>query len=908
MQKKKNVLNSHAIDKIINETKRSQTISNFTVLAFIISLLVIDFLPYFKSLEIINPQFLYLSAINFVLGTYFYFNSDITSSTIFPLLKRSSIFRIYLAFILLCGISFFAARNISLVATKFTEIAIIFCLFVNLTILLKDKLHLLYKIILIVGISAFLQAWQQLCNFIIIPKQASIIDLLTAMKGNTGNINILAASLTIKVPFLMLGITHYAGYKKYFLLTALFSVTAVIFLTGARAPLINLFLIYFFYIVYLLKETFSRSSFIKIIHLIVPILIAVLFANSIFEKSKAKGRYVSLENRVSEINTKDASSQARLAYWKNALKIAEKNPIFGIGLGNYQVESIPYERTISDDSIVSLHAHNDFLEILSETGILNGLVYFSLFVLLFFINLKNVIKSTNPLLKLFAILTLMLVIVYGVDSFFNFPMYRPTMAIFFSLLLAFTVLSNSNNIDYRSNSKTVKIISGILVLVSTATTYSSYIIYKASNLEYLITGDDINNNSKGKLTGDEVISRMSIYPNTFSSSESFYEYAGIYYIREKKYDKALKCFSKAGKINGYTGRIEFYKQVISRQKGNTDSAYVYSKQAFYLRPRNYAIYKSALNFAISKKDTLEILREHQIFSKYRPTSETWNLAVKGLNYSGYSYKNLIGFIAEGLKKYPKDSLLLKQKNQLLLGSYLSGGQNFENRSQLKQALKSYEQALKIDSKNIYASQNIGFYYLKQNQNEKAITHLLNALKHSGLNDGKTEFYLGIAYLKLNNKTNALKYFTISRAKNYPLAKSVISNFKNTSLIDKKILIKRKNDLLIANYITEGQNFEEQKKMDQALESYKKALEIDSKNIYAFQNIGFYYLKLGQTKTAINYLLNALKYPGLRDGKTEYFLAICYLREDDKTNACKYFNISKSKSYTAAQQIIEKICK
>ncbi len=114
--------------------------------------------------------------------------------------------------------------------------------------------------------------------------------------------------------------------------------------------------------------------------------------------------------------------------------------------------------------------------------------------------------------------------------------------------------------------------------------------------------------------------------------------------------------------------------------------------------------------------------------------------------------------------------------------------------------------------------------------------------------------------------------------------------------------------MIADYITEGQKFEEQKKMDKALELYEKALKIDSKNIYACQNIGFYYLKTGKSKKAINYLLNALKYPGLNDGKTEYFLAICYLEVGDKTNACKYLNRSKGKNYSNAQLLIVNVCK
>lgn len=901
-------MNTQKIDSIISEVKGKYTIPNFIVLLFISSLLVIDFLPYFKSAEIINPQFLYLSVINVIIAVYFYCNPSLITADIWPVFKRSYIFKLYAAFLFFCAISYFAAKNTSLVFTKFTEIVIVFCLFINLSILLKNKLDLLYKIIFIISISALIQSWQQLCHFIIIPRHASIMSLLNAMKGNTGNINILAASLTIKIPFLLLGITHFTTYKKWFLVFILFSVTSVIFLTGARTPLINLFLIYLIYIIYLLKEfSFKRAAVSKVLFLIIPVLTAILFANSIFQKSKSKDRYTSLESRVSQINTNDESSKLRLAFWSNTLKMTKKAPLTGIGLGNYQIESIPYERTIFNDSMVSLHAHNDFLEILAETGIINGLIYLSIFICVFIINLKKIIKPENKESQIIALLILLLLIVYGIDSFFNFPMYRPTMAIFFSFILALSLTNSEiNQIALTNKIFFSKITVSIIIVVSMLTSYSAFIIYKASNLEYLIARDNINMNQKGFLSGDQVVNKIAAYPNVFNSSESFYEYAGIYYLREKNYEKALKCFSKASKINGYSGRIEYYKQVISKQKGDIDSAYIYSKQAFYLRPRNYDLFTSAVNFAISKKDTSEIIKQHKLFSQYRPMPKAWNLTARGLKYSGYNYQNLIELIDQGLKKFPQDSALTVQKNELLITSYLTGGQNFENKSDLNNALQSYEKALKIDPKNVYISQNIGFNYLKQGQNKKAINTLLEALKHPGLNDGKTEFFLGISYLKENDKTNALKYFNLSKNKNYPAAKQLMSKMQNVGA-DEAVIKKRKNDLLIADLITEGQKFEENKEMDKALVSYQKALKVDPKSIYAAQNIGFYYLKVGQSKKAINYLLNALKYPGLNDGKTEYFLAICYLKEDDKTNACKYLNISKNKNYSNVEQLL-KMCK
>lgn len=365
-----------------------------------------------------------------------------------------------------------------------------------------------------------------------------------------------------------------------------------------------------------------------------------------------------------------------------------------------------------------------------------------------------------------------------VDSFFNFPMYRPTMQIFFALLLALTIVNNSKRSDEVSDAISKKDLKlyPLLILVALLTTYSAFLINKASRLEFLIVADDINTNKKGFLTGDEIIKRMPKYPNVLGTSESFYEYAGIYYIREKQYDKALKSFSYASKINPYFGRIDFYKYLISKEKRNLDSAYVYIKKAFYLRPRNLDIYQASAHLAAFKKDTTEILKEHAIVWQYRKDPQAWTIAATELQNAGFSRKKLVQFIDIGVKEMPKDSTLLKQKNTFLITNYIIEGQNFIDQSNPAKALETYQKALKIDPENIYVLQNIGFYYYGLNQYPKAITYFKNALKHPGLNNGKTEFFISLCYMKTNDKPNVCKYLLLARDKNYPGAQVVYDKY------------------------------------------------------------------------------------------------------------------------------------
>lgn len=748
-------------------TNESVTNYDFVALFYIGALLIIDFFPYFSAMEIIHPQFLYLSLLNVAVGGFLYLNGNISFINILPTLKKSYIPIAYFVFLLLCTVSIFNAKNIGVGIVDLIQLIIVFCLLINLVILLQNRLHLFYKIIFLVGISAFLQASQELYNLIKTSNLSSVVSALNNLKGNTGNINILAASLTVKIPFVLIGISYFKSKKKWFLYATLFLALTTVFLTAARTPLISLSLIFCIYIFYFLKiNSFKKSSILASGALLLVVVLSTVTTNLVFEKTKDASRFNSVEDRIKQISSTEGSANARLAYWSNSIKLAKTSPIIGIGLGNYAIESIPYEKEFSNDNVVSLKSHNDFLEILAETGLLNFLIYLSIFIYVFFINLKRVIKYKDDTTRTIAVGALMLIIVYGIDALFNFPMYRPTMQIFFGLCLALTIINGSFIIEQDVKVNTLKKTLLVLIGISLVTSYFALENYKASTLEYLIKTDNIDANAKGVLTGDEVIKRMPKYKNIFGTSESFYEYAAIYYLRENNYEKAMKYFSEASKINPYSGRINFYKHIMARNKGDIDSSYTYSKESFYLRPRNYFFYQNLINLAANKQDTTEIIKAHKLFSKYIKKPEEWQATALELQRAGYPRPKLLEFIDEGLKELPNDTLLIKQKNDFLITDYIIDGQNYSSKFQMDKALNSYLKALELEPENIYIMQNLGFYYYNLNKHKEAIPYFLNALKYPGLNDGKTEYYAGICYLKNNDLENACKYFNLSKTKNF----------------------------------------------------------------------------------------------------------------------------------------------
>ena len=79
-----------------------------------------------------------------------------------------------------------------------------------------------------------------------------------------------------------------------------------------------------------------------------------------------------LDNRVTSIinNQDDRSASERIRFYSGAIKYISSNPILGCGIGNWRIMSIKYDAENMFSYIVPYFAHNDFIEIFAETGIL----------------------------------------------------------------------------------------------------------------------------------------------------------------------------------------------------------------------------------------------------------------------------------------------------------------------------------------------------------------------------------------------------------------------------------------------------------------------------------------------------------------------------------------------------------
>lgn len=77
---------------------------------------------------------------------------------------------------------------------------------------------------------------------------------------------------------------------------------------------------------------------------------------------------------LTSFNAKEESNMGRIETWKEALDIIKNNPL-GVGLGNYALE-----RKATADYREPIYAHNLYLDIASETGIFNAIIWIALII------------------------------------------------------------------------------------------------------------------------------------------------------------------------------------------------------------------------------------------------------------------------------------------------------------------------------------------------------------------------------------------------------------------------------------------------------------------------------------------------------------------------------------------------
>lgn len=166
-------------------------------------------------------------------------------------------------------------------------------------------------------------------------------------------------------------------------------------------------------IVYMLFFTERKKKIIAIGMGLILLLVVIIFAEKIPGINNLLVRFTE--------NSEDSSLNGRSYLWERAIQMIESKPFIGYGYGSYNTFASIYGVRTSSTGDWAFHAHNIYLQVLAETGLIGGLVLFSgmLFslvqlVLLYF--RRKFLTDSQRELMAFALFMQLCFLVYGVTG------------------------------------------------------------------------------------------------------------------------------------------------------------------------------------------------------------------------------------------------------------------------------------------------------------------------------------------------------------------------------------------------------------------------------------------------------------------------------------------------------------
>lgn len=378
--------------------------------------LSIPYFPLFGEIDRIASQWAILSIVSFLSLIFLYFNSDLDK--LFKIIETKPIifFGIFLLFSVL---SITQSVNITESLVEFFRYFSVFLLIIILpTLVSKNN----YKFLILLSI---------------IFSCVDIIGILTQnnfglpLIGFTGNKNIASASLIMKSNFLLYIIYRYDNvFSNILAIILLCTSYIVVLLIGSKAGLLSIFLIF---IILLITIIIKREIFKKNLIAIIPMILSI-FLFTIGTETVETNVFDGINQ--SSLSQEDGITD-RLRYYSQATESFFESPLLGIGLGNWKINSIKYDSSFMNNYIVQYHSHNDYIQLLAETGI--GAVFYLLFILSIvfkiFKQYKNLDNQTINYKSIWLIAVLCFLI-YFIDSNLNFPAARVVMQLNLASLIA----------------------------------------------------------------------------------------------------------------------------------------------------------------------------------------------------------------------------------------------------------------------------------------------------------------------------------------------------------------------------------------------------------------------------------------------------------------------------------------
>jgi len=313
-------------------------------------------------------------------------------------------------------------------------------LFFSVTLTLLDRAKRLRRIVTVLTIFGFIFAFFAILQGVLSPtKIYGIYERQFAQPyGSFVNRHNFAAymEMLVALPLALLLTGVVKRDQRLLYLTAIVLMAVSLFLSGSRGGLIAL-IAELILLVMLTTPVRGTKKIVVRLALAAALLVAVVAGTILV------GGESSLTRIAETASSKDVTTN-RTHIWAVTIEVIKQNLPFGAGLGAFGVAYTPTDNSSGLER--AEQAHNDYLQTLSDAGVV-GIVISGAFLFLLIRTAFRNVRRQNDLRRAIAIGATAGIFAVLVHSLFDFVLHTTAVAVLFLLLIALLVAAGNKYDD-----------------------------------------------------------------------------------------------------------------------------------------------------------------------------------------------------------------------------------------------------------------------------------------------------------------------------------------------------------------------------------------------------------------------------------------------------------------------------
>lgn len=484
-------------------------------------------------------------------------------------------------------------------------------------------------------------------------------------------------------------------------------------------------------------------------------LLFLIIGSSLSDKMKNKGKFQFDEHKsdiaITLKNTfSPTESRGRLTVWRHTLEMVGNYPFLGVGLGSWQFIYPRYDKGESiTDNTAPQRPHNDFLWILSETGIFGLGAYIWLFITLGKTIWSSIRKRLNdPEILLVFSISLGILALIG-HSFFSFPRERIAPSTMFWMSLGFVMRLSRENTSRISSIKLNRLVSRVaLGFTITLLACSLFLTHNQMQFDY-------------HYLKAVKAWKQNRWSNVLSQADLALSWGPFNYrILLLKGLANQKLGNSQAAVQAYTASLRYHPN-----EGHLPLGDACASLGHYVKASDH--YQAELQlFPKSSKATLRLARLYYDQKKYSQAEPLYRKSMKFLENQGPTHPdfsislNNLAHIYEHLNQWEEASKIYKKLLKIFSNSadlFTKLGRALQKQGNFYNAFEAYRQAIQITPKDPKTYNNLGTLFRQQGRLHEAEKAYLEAIQFNP-NYAHAYHNLGDLYADKKNIHRAIKAY------------------------------------------------------------------------------------------------------------------------------------------------------